>query len=70
MNLKDIIHLLGKKVKVIDVDGEQRIGYFMDYTNALNNPEGGWSIEIYPSKSSVSAWGYFKSDIKSIEKVK
>lgn len=69
MDLKDIMHLFGKKVKVTDTDGKQRIGYFMDYTTALNNPEGEWSIELYSSKTSVSVWGYFETDIKSIEEV-
>ncbi len=70
MELKDIIRLLGKKVRVTDTDNSQRVGYFTDYTLAINNPEGEWSIEIYPTKDSMSGFGYFESDIKSIEEAK
>lgn len=69
MDLKDILNLFEKKVSVIDTDNNKRVGYFMDYTTALNNPEGEWSIEIYPSKTSSSGWGFFESDIKSIEEI-
>lgn len=67
MDLKDILYLLGKKVKIIDTDDIQYIGYFLDYTPAFNNPEDEWSISIYPSKSSNSGMGFFESDIKSIK---
>lgn len=69
MDLKDILYLLDKKVKIIDTDDIQSIGYFTDYTPAFNNPEDEWSIEIYPSKSSNSSMGFFESDIKSIEEI-
>ena len=66
MDLRDIIYLLGKKVKIIDTDDIQYIGYFTEYTQALDNPENEWSIEIYPSKTSCNGIGFFESDIKSI----
>ena len=69
MDLKDILYLLGKKVKIIDTDDIQYIGYFLDYTPAFNNPEDEWSISIYPSKSSNSGVGFFESDIKTIEEI-
>ena len=67
MDLKDILYLLGKKVKIIDTDDIQYIGYFLDYTPDFNNPEGEWSIELYSTKSSDSGMGFFESDIKSIK---
>ena len=69
MDLEDIVYLLGKKVRIVDTDDIVHIGYFMDYTPAFNNPEDEWDIEIYPTKSSNSGWGFFESDIKSIEEI-
>lgn len=69
-DLKDIIKMLGKKVKIIDTDNIEHIGFFLDYTTAPNNDNNEWSIDIFPSKSSNSGLGLFESEIKSIEIIK
>lgn len=66
-DLKSIINLLGKKVKIIDTDNIEHIGYFLDYTTAPNNDNNEWSIDVFPSKSSNSGVELFESEIKSIE---
>lgn len=65
----DIVKLLGKKVKIIDTDNIQHIGYFLDYTTALDNEENEWSIDIFPSKTSNSGIELFESDIQSIQPI-
>lgn len=65
-DLKDIVKMLGKKVKIIDIDDIEHIGYFLDYTTAQNNDNNEWSIDVFPSKSSNSGIGLYQSDIKSI----
>lgn len=65
-NLKDVIKFLGKKVKIIDTDDIEHIGYFLDYTTAPNNENDEWSIDVFPSKSSNSGIELFESEIKSI----
>ena len=65
-DLKDIVKMLGKKVKIIDKDNIEHIGYFLDYTTAPNNDNNEWSIDVFPSKSSNSGIGLYQSDIKSI----
>lgn len=66
-DLKSIINLLGKKVKIIDTDNIEHIGFFLDYTTAPNNDNNEWSIDVFPSKSSNSGVELFESEIKSIE---
>ena len=68
-DLKSIINLLGKKVKIIDTDNIEHIGYFLDYTTAPNNDNNEWSIDVFPSKSSNSGIELYQSEIKSIVKV-
>ena len=65
----DIVKLLGKKVKIIDTDNIEHIGYFLDYTTAPNNEENEWSIDVFPSKFSNSGIELFQSDIQSIQPV-
>ena len=67
--LKDIITMLGKKVRVIDIDNIEYIGYFLDYTIALDNEENEWSIDIFPSKIANFGVELFESDIKTIDVV-
>ena len=66
VDLKDIIKMLRKKVKIIDTDNIEHIGYFLDYTTAPNNDNNEWSIDVFPSKSSNSGIELYQSDIKSI----
>ena len=66
-DLKDIIKFLGKKVKIIDTDNIEHIGYFLDYTTAPNNENNEWSIDVFPYRSSNSGIGLYQSEIKSIE---
>lgn len=66
-DLKEIINFLGKKVKIIDTDNIEHIGYFLDYTIAPNNENNEWSIDVFPSKSSNSGIELYQYEIKSIE---
>jgi hypothetical protein len=68
-DLKSIINLLGKKVKIIDIDNIEHIGYFLDYTTAPNNDNNEWSIDVFPSKTSNSGVELYQSEIISIEAV-
>lgn len=68
-DLKDITKTLGKKVKIIDTDNIEHIGFFMDYTIAPNNDNNEWSIDIFPSKSSNSGIELYQSEIKSIVEI-
>ena len=68
-DLKDIIQMLGKKVKIVDVDNVENIGYFLDYTTAPNNENNEWSIDVFPSKSSNNGIELYQSDIKSIVEI-
>lgn len=65
----DIVKLLGKKVRIIDTDNTEHIGYFLDYTTAPNNEENEWSIDVFPSKTSNSGIELFQSDIQSIQPI-
>ena len=67
MNLKQIISFLGKKVKIIDDENIQYVGYLLGYTTANNNEENEWSIDIFPNKDSLSGIELFESEIKIIE---
>lgn len=67
MNLKQIISFLGKKVKIIDDENIQYVGYFLGYTTAENNEENEWSIDIFPNRDSLSGIELFESEIKTIE---
>lgn len=68
-DLKDITKMLGKKVKIIDTDNIEHIGFFMDYTIAPNNDNNQWSIDVFPSKSSNSGIELYQSEIKSIVEI-
>lgn len=68
-DLKDITKMLGKKVKIIDTDNIEHIGFFMDYTIAPNNDNNEWSIDMFPSKSSNSGIELYQSEIKSIAEI-
>lgn len=68
-DLKSIITLLGKKVKIIDTEDIEYVGYFLDYTTAPNNDNSEWSIDVFPSKTSNSGIELYQSEIKSIVEV-
>ncbi len=68
-DLKNITKMLGKKVKIIDTDNIEHIGFFMDYTIAPNNDNNQWSIDVFPSKSSNSGIELYQSEIKSIVEI-
>lgn len=67
MKLYDYI---GKKVKIIDNENIEYIGFVYGYTKALDNEENEASIDVVPTKESNSGMGFFESDIKSIEIIK
>ena len=68
-DLKNIINLLGKKVKIIDTENIEHIGYFLDYTTAPNNENNEWSIDVFPSKTSTIGLELYQSEIKNIKAV-
>ena len=69
MTLKDIVKFLNKKVKILDIDNIEHIGFILGYTTALNNENNEWSIDVFPSKSSNSGIELYQSEIKNIEVV-
>jgi hypothetical protein len=57
----------GKKVKIIDIDNKIYKGIVLGYTKAIDNDENEASIDVFPTKTSVSGVELFESEIKSIE---
>lgn len=69
IDLKNTLPLLGQKVKIIDTENIEHIGFFLDYTTAPNNDNNQWSIDLFPSKTSIAGLELYQSEIKSIAKI-
>lgn len=61
--------LEGKKVRIIDIDGEKFEGVVTDYIYPEDNePEGIAAIDVYNSTQRPGQWlGFNEDEIKSIE---
>ena len=56
-----------KKVKLIDVDGKEWVGYCVEYTQALDGDNNIASITVTTSEGGIC---FYENEIKSIEEIK
>ena len=54
----------GKKVKIIDIDDKEWVGFVSGFTDENNNPEEKASIDL---KVDYSIYEIFEDEIKSIK---
>lgn len=54
----------GKRIKLVDIENGERIGFVEGYTDSNNNPEEEESIDI---RVGNSLFIFFPDEIKSIE---
>ena len=55
-----------KKVKVIDINGKEWIGYCIGYTQDLDNDNNIASITVTTSEGGIC---FYENEIKSIEEI-
>ena len=55
-----------KKVKIIDIDGQELIGIVTDYDSANNNDEGRSGISVDTGLPGIVTF-FFENEIESIE---
>lgn len=65
--MKELYKYGGKKVKVIDTDGEVHVGKVLGTTSDIDNEEGEESIDIQTNSEARMGVELFESEIKSIE---
>ncbi|MGX7086995.1 HIRAN domain-containing protein [Gemelliphila palaticanis] len=64
----DIFDFLGKKVRIIDSDNIERIGFVSSCTTAEDDPDNKISIDVVFADKSINL--FYEEDIKSIEEIK
>lgn len=64
----DIFNFLGKRVRIIDSDNIERIGFVHSCTTAEDDPDNKRIIDVVYSDGSINI--FYEEDIKSIEEIK
>ncbi|MBF0716113.1 hypothetical protein [Gemelliphila palaticanis] len=64
----DIFDFLGKKVRIIDSDNIERIGFVSSCTTAEDDPDNKRSIDVVYADKSINL--FYEEDIKSIDEIK
>lgn len=62
----DLVDYVGKRIKIIDIDGKEFIGKAIGFSQALDNEPEIDEIDIKNEKDN-KLYGIFENEIKSIE---